>query len=180
MRCVPSLVATVALLAPSAPLRAQQSAPPIEIRSGSRVRLEAPGVVARRTVGNVISRTADTLTIAGFDSPPVAVPIAGITRLDVSRGDSRVAGALHGIKWGAPIGLGLGALMVALADDCRTCSNQPSAGAAIADLGIAGAGIGAIAGAIAQHEQWSPVTLSPRVSFDAGAPRGVLALRARF
>jgi len=174
-----SLSAAVALLA-AAPLRAQQSAPPVEIRSGSRVRLEAPGVVADQMVARVISRTADTLTIAGFDSPPVAVPIARITRLDISRGDSRAAGALHGMKWGAPIGLGLGALMVVLSDDCETCKNQPSAGAAMGDLAAAGAFIGAIAGAIAQHEQWSPVTLSPRVSFDAGAPRGVLALRARF
>jgi len=175
-----SLLAPVTILASATPLAAQQSAPPIEVRAGSRVRLDAPGVVADRIIGTVIARTPDTLTIANERSSTIAVPVARITHLEVSRGDSRSAGAIHGIKWGAPIGLGVGVLLVALSDDCKTCNNQPSAGGAIAFATGMGAFWGAVGGAIAQHEQWAPFDLSPRTSFDPVARRGTLGLSARF
>jgi len=179
MHRVLSLVVAPAILAGAAPLRAQQSAPPIEIRAGSRVRLEAPGIVAKHLVGTVISQTRDTLKVANQDVATIAVPVDRITRLEVSRGESRAAGAIHGMKWGVPIGLGTGVLLVALSDDCKTCSRQPSAGEGIGTVTAMGAIVGAIAGAIAQHERWAPLALAPHVSFDPRAARGTLALRAR-
>jgi hypothetical protein len=174
-----SLIGALTILAAATPLRAQQSAPPIEIRAGSRVRLDAPGIVAKPLVATVISQTRDTLKVASQDVATVAVPLDRITRLEVSRGDSRSAGAIHGMKWGLPIGIGSGVLLVALSDDCKTCTNQPSAGGAIGTAAAMGAGLGAIIGAVVQHERWAPLALTPHVSFDSRAARGTLALHAR-
>lgn len=180
MRRVLSLTTLVALLAGAAPLRAQQSAPEIEIRAGSRVRLDAPGIVGDHMVATVISRTSDTLTVASPNASPIAVPTSRITRLEVSRGDSRTAGALHGMKWGIPIGVGFGVLGLALIDDCETCGSPPNRGAIIPAFAASGALYGAIIGALVQHEQWAPFALKPRVSLDPRTQRGTLALSARF
>jgi hypothetical protein len=174
-----SLVASIMLLASAAPLAAQQSAPEIEIRAGSRVRLDAPGVLGDRMVATVISRTADTLTVASPNAAPIAVPTSRITRLEVSRGDSRSAGVLHGMKWGVPIGIGFGVLGALLSDDCQSCKNPPNRAAIIPAFAGAGAAWGAVIGAIVQHEQWEPFALTPRVSFDPGSQRGTLAFSAR-
>src|SRR3954470_14809139 len=126
MQRVLSLIATVTILASAAPLHAQQSASPIEIRAGSRVRLDAPGIVADRMVATVISRTDDTLTVASPNSPSLAIPVQRITHLELSRGDSRTAGGLHGMKWGVPIGAGFGVLGLFLIDDCESCGTEPN------------------------------------------------------
>jgi hypothetical protein len=173
-------VASITFLASVAPLHAQQSAPAIEIRTGSRVRLDAPGIVGDRMVATVISRTDDTLTVASQSAPPIAVPVARITRLEVSRGDSRAAGALHGIKVGVPIGAAFGVLGLLLIEDCNECSNPPNRAAIVPAFAASGAFYGAIIGAVAQHEQWAPFALTPRVSFDPGVQRGTLVLSARF
>jgi hypothetical protein len=177
---VPSLLATVTILASATPVAAQQSAPPIEIRAGSRVRLDAPGYVADRTVALVVGRTEDTLTVAGPNAPSIAVPVSRIAHLEVSRGDSRSAGAIHGMKWGVPIGLGFGALATVLSDNCKTCTEQPNRAALIPAFTGAGAFWGAIIGAVVGHEQWAPLALSPRTSFDTGTQRATLAFSARF
>jgi hypothetical protein len=180
MHRVLSLVAAVALLVPPTPLRAQQSASTIEVRTGSRVRLDAPGIVGDHMVATVISRSADTLTVASPNASPIAVPTSRITRLEVSRGDSHTAGALHGMKWGIPIGAGFGVLGLFLVDDCETCGGPPNRVAIVPAFAGAGAFYGAIIGAFVQHEQWAPFALTPRVSFDPGTQRGALAFSARF
>ena len=180
MHRVLSLTAVIALLASAAPLHAQQSAPEIEIRAGSRVRLDAPGIVGDHMVATVISRTADTLTVAAPNASPIAVPISRITRLEVSRGDSRSAGALHGLKWGIPIGAAFGVLGLALVDDCETCGSPPNRAAIVPAFAGAGAFYGLVIGAIVQHERWAPFALTPRVSLDPGTQRGTLAFSARF
>jgi hypothetical protein len=180
MHRVLSPVVLIMLLASAAPLPAQQAAPEIEVRAGSRVRLDAPGIVGDHLVATVISRTADTLTVASPNASPIAVPTSRITRLEVSRGDSRTAGALHGMKWGVPIGAGFGVLGLFLVDDCETCGTRTNRGAIVPAFAGAGAFYGAIIGAIAQHEQWAPFALTPRVSFDPGTQRGALTLGARF
>jgi len=179
MHRVLSHAAALTIFAGATPLRAQQSAAPIEIRAGSRIRLDAPGIAPKHLFATVISETRDTLKVASQDAAIFAVARDRITRLEVSRGDSRSAGAVHGMKWGAPIGLGTGVLLVALSDDCKTCSKQPSAGEGIGTVTAMGAIVGAIAGAIAQHERWAPLALARHVSFDPRAARGTLALRAR-
>ncbi|MEO8563136.1 MAG: hypothetical protein ABI601_13720 [bacterium] len=45
------------------PARAQVSMHPDEIQPGARVRITAPGVVAGRYVGTVLTRSGDTLTV---------------------------------------------------------------------------------------------------------------------
>ncbi len=180
MHRVLSLTATLLFLAATAPVHAQQAAPQIEIRAGSRVRLDAPGIVGDRMVATVISRSPDTLTVASPNASPIAVPTSRITRLEVSRGDSRTAGALHGIKVGVPIGAAFGLLGLLLIDDCNYCEGPPNRGAIVPAFAASGAFYGAIIGAIVQHEQWAPFALSPRVSFEPGTQRGTLAFSARF
>jgi hypothetical protein len=175
-----SLLAPVTILASASRLPAQPSAPAIEIRAGSRVRLDAPGIVGDHMVATVIARSDDTLTVASQNAPPIAVPTSRITRLEVSRGDSRTAGALHGIKVGVPIGAVFGVLGLLLIDDCNYCESPPNRGAIIPAFAASGAFYGAIIGAIVQHEQWAPFALAPRVSFDPARQRGTLALSARF
>jgi hypothetical protein len=180
MRRVLPLVASLVLLATVTPVHAQQAAPAVEIRTGSRVRLDAPGIVGDHMVATVISRSADTLTVANQNAPPIAVPTSRITRLEVSRGDSRTAGALHGIKVGVPIGAAFGLLGLLLIDDCNNCDSPPNRAAIVPAFAASGAFYGAIIGAIVQHEQWAPFALAPRVSFEPGTQRGTLALSARF
>ena len=179
MHRVLSHAAALTIFAGATPLRAQQSAAPIEIRAGSRIRLDAPGIAPKHLVATVISETRDTLEVTSQDAAIFAVARDRITRLEVSRGDSRSAGAVHGMKWGAPIGLGTGVLLVALSDDCKTCTNQPSAGDAIGTMAGVGIFFGAVIGAILQHEQWVPLALTPHVSFDPRTAQGTLALGTR-
>src|SRR4051812_17322840 len=79
-----------------------------EVRPGVRLRITAPGVVADRMVGTLLSRSADTLVIGGPDIAPLSIPLNRVTALEISRGNSRSQGALRGVKWGVPIMLVLG------------------------------------------------------------------------
>ncbi|MBA3671386.1 MAG: hypothetical protein H0W68_05120 [Gemmatimonadaceae bacterium] len=68
-----------------------------ELQPGVRVRLSAPGAVAEGYEGTLISRTADTLVVAGGKVAPVRVPVSAITGLELDRGKSHGKGALRGL-----------------------------------------------------------------------------------
>ena len=143
-------------------LRAQASL--VELQPGARVRVEAPGAVAGRYVGTILTRSGDTLTLGGPNAAPVRLTLDRFTSVEISRGKSRSKGALRGIAWGAPIGLAIGLLTSGLADDCVTCTNEPSdaEGVTFATLGgvLWGAGIGALIG----RERWERFQLASRTS----------------
>ena len=90
---VAAAVLTVAL---AFPLEAQLT----EVQPGARVRVEAPGIVAGRYVGTVLTRTADTVVVGNPHAVPLRIPFARITAIEISRGKSRTEGAISGIKWG--------------------------------------------------------------------------------
>ena len=79
-------VSFIALWAAVAPARAQLT----EIQPGARVRIAAPGIVAGRYVGTVLTRSADTVELGAPGTSPIKVPIARITSVEVSRGSSRM------------------------------------------------------------------------------------------
>ncbi len=136
-----------------------------ELRPGARIRFRAPGEVAGRVTGTVLSHGADSLVVASPNLPPISVRMAQLSALEISHGKSHGRGALKGLAWAVPIGLGLGLLPI----DDDPCSNTspschpPSRGVIVGTMvlgsAIWGVGIGAIVGS----EQWDSMTLPAKV-----------------
>jgi len=171
----------VALAGIAVPVRAQQS----EVQPGARVRIEAPGIVAGRYVGTVLTRSADTLELGTPKSAPIKVPVARITSLELSRGSSRSLGAVRGLVWGTPIGLVLGVLAAAgtsgdpyCYDNCGT-SGGYKAGLILGGT-VSGALWGAGIGALVGREHWERFDVTPRTSFDAPQRRTTFGLAMTF
>lgn len=168
----------VMMLAEAAVTRAQVPTIPL----GTRVRLDAPRPNAG-IVGTVRSQSADSIAIETDDSTRV-VSLASVRRIDVSAGRSRGDGALRGMKIG---GLGLGGSMAVflvagyVASPNHNCGGADECLDPIAALpylvpasaligGLAGAFIGAIAGA----ERWHRLYPTPvRVSILPAPPNAV-------
>lgn len=171
----------VVLSGVSAPARAQLT----EVQPGARVRIQAPGVVAGRYVGTVLTRSADTLELGTPGTAPIKVALARISSIEVSRGSSRSLGAMRGVAWGAPIGLLIGVIAAAgtdsdpyCFDNCSTSGSDKAAFVAASTLGGAlwGAGIGAIVG----RERWERFDVSPRTAFDVRHGSATLGLAVAF
>ena len=86
------------LILPICLIAAQARAQSTELRPGAKIRVIAPGIVAGRLEGTLLSRTRDSLTIGSPDNAPLSIPLAGITSVEVSHGKSRAKGALKGVK----------------------------------------------------------------------------------
>lgn len=164
-------------------LAAPASAQLTEAQPGARVRVQAPGVVAGKFEGTVLTRLPDTLVVGGPNVIPVRVPLAKITGLEISRGKSRADGAIVGMKWGVPIMAAVGVVIgvAASSDDCTNCT--PIEGGVVGATGlfavtgaIYGAGIGALIG----RERWEQFDLSPRTSLDMRQGRIGLGLSFGF
>jgi hypothetical protein len=173
------LVLVVLLSSHTASLAAQGIAPLSEAQPGARVRVEAPGIVAGRYVGTVLARNGDTLTLGNPAGVPITVPLARVTSLEISRGKSRSAGALRGVEWGAPIGLGLGVLAASLSDRCETCADEQSTAEGIALFTISGVVWGAGIGAIIGRERWERYQLGARTSLRVGRDGAAIAFSIR-
>jgi hypothetical protein len=178
---------TLFLLVALAPFARAQLA---EVQPGSRVRIQAPGIVAGRYVGTVLSRTTDTLVLGSTNAAPVQVPIARITSAEVSRGSSRSLGAVQGLKWGVPIGLALGVIAAASSDnpDAVYCTGFDNCGqsdaayrARVITAGVVGGAIwGAAIGALVGRERWERFDVVPRTSLDYRDGRTHLGVAVRF
>ena len=144
---------------------------------GVRARIRAPGSVNGRLTGTVMSRTADSLSIATENGVPLQLPLSALTSVEVSRGKSRSKGALKGALWGGGIGL-LSGLFSDSGDqncttDCHSRGEYAAAGAV--GLGITGAAIGAIIGS----ESWDRLAVPVRTALlrTRGGPTVVVSLR---
>ena len=165
------LLLTLALLAlPLASVDAQLA----ELTPGTKVRLRAPTAVAGQLKGLVIARTNDSVTVTRENATPVAIPLAALTSLEISRGKSRLRGAGKGALWGA----GSASLLFALipADDCAAGESGPacetlSVGESVALGAIGGAMWGVLIGALVGSERWERAILPSQVTV-APAPRG--------
>jgi hypothetical protein len=170
---IASLVAALVLTA-SVDLFAQQEPP---VAPGDRVRVTAPNEVSGRFVGTVMKIGADTcvLEVEGR-AEALALPLASVTSLEVSRGRK------SNILKGAGIGLLIGGA-VGIVAGVAACSGDGCeyAGATVGSLGAIGAGVGLLigtsAGASSSGELWEPVPLDQLRVTIAPHPRGGLAIR---
>ena len=161
-RTLALLGAIVALAAPAV-LHAQF---PADIQAGARVRVWVPephrqmeGPVRRQLLrGTVQSVASDTLHLAiPGATGTVAIPRAAVRRLQVSRGESRIASAFERAAGGA---LGGAVSWAMLNDPRRRGGPHYRTDWRAAGVGAAwGAGIGAAVGMIFPHEQWRRVRL---------------------
>ena len=144
-----------------------------EAQPGARIRVSAPGVVAGGYVGTVIARESGLLRIASPNTPPIEVPIDRITSLEISRGNSRAAGAGRGVGVGGVIGLAVGVVGALSGEDNRTYFNYDTgrrdtvSRAAIVGYSVfSGALLGAAIGALIPKERWERFDLAPRTGLD--------------
>jgi hypothetical protein len=178
--CRTALSICLALTA-TAPVALAQSN---ELQPGARVRVTAPGIVAGRYVGTVLSRSGDTLQLGGPNAAPVTLPMNRITSLEISRGKSRLRGAGRGVLWGAPIGLVIGLATENSLESCGDfgCSDASSTerGAYVVASVIGGAAWGAGIGALVGRERWERFEVSPRSAFDYRDGRTRYGVAVRF
>jgi len=155
-----------------------------ELQPGARVRVSAPGIVAGRYVGTVLSWNGDTLQLGGPNVAPVTVPMSRITSLEVSRGKSRLSGAGRGVLWGTPIGLVIGLASANSLEDCTDfgCSDASSGerGAYVLASALGGALWGAGIGALVGRERWEQFDVTPRSAFDFRDGRTRFGVAVRF
>jgi hypothetical protein len=95
------LLGLLFLSLPSASLRAQEIP---QLKPGVRVRVTAPTVAANRIVGTVMSVDADQVILKGKADRISIVPLAAMTRLEVSRKKWSGKGALAGAGMGLLLG----------------------------------------------------------------------------
>ena len=180
------LIAALFVLALALPgtLVAQSASPGATLAPGARVRITRQG--ATPLVATVVSRSRDTLVVRWPEATgPVALPFAGMTRLEVSTGRHRRV--LKGMGFGAAIGLAAGSIAGAVSyKPCDTtqpfgCFLAPeSRGQATAEGGLVGGVLGLVVGAlvgIPVREGWQRVSLTERVS--VGITPGADAARLR-
>jgi hypothetical protein len=165
----------LALLASARPLHAQLT----EAQPGARVRLEAPGILAGRYEGTVLTRTGDTLRVGGPNSQPLTVPIDRLASFEVSRGTSRSLGAKRGVVWGSAVGLIIAAVALPSVQSCDYCSNTSGdLTSFVLYMTASGALYGATIGALIGRERWESFDLAPRplTGMRAGRPSFGLSL----
>jgi hypothetical protein len=134
---------------------------PAPIGTDTRVRLKAVGA-DHWLVGRLLAPPTDSLTLI-TDAPgdSVSLPVAGLARLEASRGRGSRAG--QGARLGAGIGAILGLLLGAVtSEECNDCIGpDPGAagGAVLGALlgGVFGLGLGALVGWPMHGERWAPV-----------------------
>jgi hypothetical protein len=155
-----------------------------ELQPGARVRVAAPGIVANRYVGTILSRSGDTLHLGGPNAAPVSVPLNRITSLEVSRGKSRLHGAGRGVLWGAPIGLVVGLATANSLEDCTDfgCGDASSGerGAYVLASTLGGALWGAGIGALVGRERWEQFDLTSHGAVDYRDGRTRVGVAVKF
>lgn len=181
----PALLALLLWCALPAPSSAQETPGAAQpFPAGTRVRVFAPDAFRKPVAGQVTLITADTLFLTGWRGGLVAVPVAAITRTDVSRGRDHWKGAFKGAGIGALAGGGLLGVMVFAGDpNCDYClpgRNVEAAAIGAAIGAVLVAPVGAFFGGIAGSEKWEPASvrfsLAPRTDASGLAVR--LTVRA--
>src|SRR3954468_19676290 len=92
----------------AARLEAQSSSSLPHFTPGTRLRIDAPGVVAPRFVGTLLLPATDSLLLAAPDGPPITIRPAQITSLEVSRGRSRLVSGAIGMLLVGSVGFAVG------------------------------------------------------------------------
>ena len=168
----------VLALAHPATLLSQAAPTAATLAPGARVRITTAG--SERQIGTVVAQRGDTLLVKWPEvANAVAVPLAGISRLDVSTGRHRRV--VKGLVLGTAVGGATGALIGAASyEPCDTTefmgcflapkSRMESAAVVGAAGGVLGLVVGSLVG-LARHERWQPVSLGERRVAFAVTPR---------
>lgn len=175
-----SVGALVLLLVAPATARAQLS----ELQPGVRVRVEAPGIIAGRLAGTILSRSGDSLDLAAPNGVPMRIATARLSKIEVSRGKSRMEGAKRGMMWGVPI-LGGFSTLIALATPacpagrCGIDGEFPR-GEFVMYGFIGGALYGSGIGALIGREKWDRYELPARPAVGMRDGRATLGINHTF
>jgi hypothetical protein len=161
------------------------------LEPGTRVRVTSDSL--GRVVGVVAPAGRDTIAVTTPDGGSrVAIPVASVERLDVSRGRTAGAGAARGALIGAAVSGGLGVAATGLVyfyerrhDATRSCYESCYLGTAIVGVlsGVVLLGstaTGALIGAAVGAEGWRRVPLADRVGVGPTPDGAGLAVRLAF
>ncbi len=133
------------------------------VTPGARVRVSAPTVAERPLLGTVVALEVDTLIVdARGYAHPLALPLASLAWLEVSRGQKSrtLKGAGIGFLVGGAAGLATAAIACAIAGDCYDDSLTGLVYAYFGGLGaVVGALTGAIIGSTIDVDRWVDVPL---------------------
>src|SRR6266571_2780907 len=150
-----SLLFCILLLIPGLDLAAQGDS---AVGPGDRVRLLAPPVSKDRLIGTVLLRGADTVVLQVPDAAAhVAVPLAAIQQMEVSRG--RRGHALAGFEVGFLLGAATGGVAYAACQGFL-CPDQKSVGEGAAVAVVTGLFLGlpgVVIGALIRTADWERV-----------------------
>jgi len=169
-RALRTTVVAVWCLAMAIPGADAQLAPLVDFQPGTRVRVQARGVLTGPLEATVVAHARDSVTLTTSRGARISVPLAAITTAEVSRGRSHRDGAVTGLAWGTSVGLAVG-LLSAVTYDARStacgaepCENDFSPGEVVAGGFMAGAALGAGIGAIKGAEHWERLTIPTYVA----------------
>jgi hypothetical protein len=169
------LLAQLLLLATAPPVHSQAD-------SGLRVRITTSASRQPIWVGTLISADQDSVKlVSAKDRQLVALPIARIVRAEQSRGRRSNAG--QGATIGAVVGGGTGLILGLLASGEEDSFYEVGADEVIvakAFLAAAGAGIGALVGAVTPRDQWEPLTVPGQVNRESSAGSTLARFVIRF
>jgi hypothetical protein len=131
----------------------------LDVQPGARVRVVAPGMVAGRVEGTVISRMGDSVVLATAQMTQIRLALGSVTSLDLYRGRSKAAGARKGALWTGAITAPL--LILGEIGDA-TLSDAEKVGFVAFGTGV-WTGIGALIGMAVGAEDWSSYAFKPTV-----------------
>ena len=116
-------------------------------------------VVGSSISGYVTALDEKSLTLSRDGGPPIALPVASITSLQMVTGSRRAT--VKGLWLGAAIGGVLGLAAKVDPDYCGgDTGNLCSRGEAIGASALGGAVIGTVIGVLIKSDRWAPVTLN--------------------
>jgi hypothetical protein len=158
---VKAAIVIALLLLAVTPLAGQDTGAPT-LAPGARVRVIVDRPTQRRHTGDVAEVTPDmiVLTVLGpnFGTPTrLVIPRTDIAAVSVSAGSPRRTYALRGAISGGIFGLLLGYLNRGIGTAYGDVAVAPPARHVVPLAGAAGAGLGALIGAIVAREQWVSV-----------------------
>lgn len=157
------LVAALVLPA-SVDLPAQQEPP---VAPGDRVRVTARNIDPDPLVGTLVALGADTCVLeVKSRAEPLALPLASVTKLEVSRerrskaGIGATVGFIGGALAGAVIAIAsLDEECGVLSPDCDLNEDLESIAPAAVLGGLAGIGVGVLVGSVLKVDRWEEVPL---------------------
>ena len=166
-RVVTAACVMLGLVSAALPTRAQTLA---DLPAGARVRIDAAGFAMGGLTWRFIRLSSDSLIVSLGNEEPFAIPKWALTKVEVSRGVSRVHGAFVGAAIGGLGGLIVGGIVASAPEGFPVGSGgggDPHAAKHFAQAAVpilvAGTAIGALIG----KEQWARVQLPMTVTLGA-------------